>query len=96
MDCCWIHASISDICEFLSSYHLSGILIDSFVYSAIGGWHWLRDGEKCCNCTGVTYEQSLLDFYDSHYSWLVFAPGSGMKVEGDDWNVLGKVLRKMV
>lgn len=82
--------------EFFSSYHLSGILIDSFVYYAIGGWHWLRDGEKRSNGSGLTYEQSLLDYYNSHYSWLVFAPGSGMKVDGDDWDVLGKVLRKMV
>ena len=31
--------------ECFSSYHLSGILIDSFVFTAIGDWHWLRDGE---------------------------------------------------
>lgn len=26
--------------SFFSSYHLSGIVIDSFVYAAIGGWSW--------------------------------------------------------
>lgn len=31
--------------EYFSSYHLSGILIDAFVYKAIGYWHWLRNGE---------------------------------------------------
>jgi hypothetical protein len=82
--------------ENFSSYHLSGILIDSFVFSAIGGWHWLREGEERSNSNGVSYEQALLNHYNSHYSWMVFAPGSGAKVDGDDWDVLGKVLRKMV
>ncbi len=80
--------------ENFSSYHLSGILIDSFVYSAIGDWHWLRAGEQ--NSTGsVTYEQFLLDNYNSSFSFMVYAPGSGNKVDADDWNILGKVLRKM-
>lgn len=83
--------------EYFSSYHLSGILIDSFVYSAIGDWHWLRDGEEYfSNFNSLTYEQSLLNYYNSHFSWLVYAPGSGMKVDGEDWEVLGKVLKKMV
>lgn len=82
--------------KYFTSYHLSGILIDSFVYSAIGGWHWLRNGEERSNGNEVAYEKSLLDYYYSHYSWMVFAPGSGAKVDGDDWDVLGKVLKKMV
>ena len=82
--------------EYFSSYHLSGILIDSFVYSAIGGWHWLRDGEERSSGNSVLYEQALLNHYNSSYSWMVFAPGSGSQVKGDDWEVLGKVLKKMV
>ena len=81
--------------EYFSSYHLSGILIDSFVYSAIGGWHWTRENEQGGNGNGVSYERSLLDYYDSHYRWMVFAPGSGSKVDGRDWDVLGKVLKRM-
>lgn len=29
-----------------SSYHLSGILVDAFLYDAIGGWHFLTEGEQ--------------------------------------------------
>ena len=81
--------------EYYSSYHLSGILIDSFVYSAIGDWHWLRDGEECRSGNGVSYEQALFNHYNDSYSRIVFAPGSGKRVDGDDWEVLGKVLKKM-
>lgn len=41
-----------------SSYHLPGIVIDSFVYKYIGDWHWLRDGE-CGSQPLGTYEQNL-------------------------------------
>lgn len=81
--------------ENFSSYHLSGILVDSFVYSAIGSWHWTREDEQVGNGSGVTFERSLLDYYKSHYSWMVYAPGSASRVDGDDWDVLGKVLKKM-
>ena len=83
--------------QYYSSYHLSGILIDSFVFSAIGGWHWLRHDESRSEGNGVTYEQTLLDAYNRSYSRMVFAPGSGNSVDTtDDWDVLGKVLKKMV
>lgn len=81
--------------EYFSSYHLSGILIDSFIFGAIGDWHWLREGEPRNSGDGESFEQHLLDRYENSYSWLVYAPGSGKKVEGDDWDVLGKVLKKM-
>ena len=87
--------------ESFSSYHLSGILIDSFVYDAIGVWHFLREGEQ--KSSGAeTYEEYLLNYYEKQYPYAsliaptLSAPGSGMKVAGDDWEVLGKVLRKMV
>ena len=80
---------------YFSSYHLSGILVDSFVYSAIQDWHWLRDGEQR-GANYVSYEQTLLDYYNNTYSSLIYAPGSGMKVDASgDWDVLGKVLKKM-
>ena len=31
--------------NYFRSYHLSGIVIDSFVYQAIGNWRWLSSGE---------------------------------------------------
>lgn len=81
--------------------HLSGILIDTFVYYAIKDWHWLRDGEQKSGHPTGTYEQSLLDYYKTisyNYTNPTFhAPGSRMIVSaGEDWDVLGKVLNKMV
>ena len=87
--------------ESFASYHLAGILIDSFVYTAIGYWHWLRSDEQGGH-NDKTYEQALLDYYDKTYPYpdlltpTIYAPGSGMKVGTDDWDVLGKVLNKMV
>ena len=84
-----------------ASYHLAGILIDSFVYTAIGYWHWLRSDEQRGH-NEKTYEQALLDYYNKTYPYpdlltpTLYAPGSGMKVGTDDWDVLGKVLNKMV
>ena len=86
--------------EFFSSYHLSGILIDSFVYQAIGDWHWLRDGEVGTHNT-TSYEEWLYQYYNQSTfygvcSTRIFAPGSGMVVDTKDWEILGKVLKKMV
>lgn len=88
--------------EYFSSSHLSGILIDTFVYDAIKDWHWLRTGEEGSGKPFGTYEQSLLDYYNGfiyndYSSPYLFAPGSNMRVSsGKDWEVLGKVLNKMV
>lgn len=84
-----------------TSSHLSGILIDSFVYAIIGGWHYLRNGEEKSNGT-ETYEEYLLKKYNelSYYGVLaptLCAPGSNMIVKTEnDWDVLGKVLKYMV
>ncbi len=81
--------------DYYSSYHLSGILIDAFVFSAIRDWHWLRCGEEGGSSPGL-YEQSLLDYYSNSFSSFIYAPGSGMKVDAsNDWEILGKVLKKM-
>ena len=89
--------------NYYSSYHLSGILIDSFIYAAIGYWHWLRDGESSSNQPVGTYEQSLFDYYNNHfpnarfYDPILDAPGSNLRIDtGQGWDVLGKVLQKMV
>lgn len=85
-----------------SSYRLSGILIDSFIYEAIGDWHWLREGE--ISYPHQPYEDMLLvqyieknkQFKNSIVPYLA-APGSGMVVSFDNgWEVLGKILVKMV
>lgn len=86
--------------ESFSSYHLSGILIDSFVYQAIDNWHWPREGETKGN-NSLSYEETLLRYYnsitfDGRCLCHVSAPGSGMEVSTNDWEILGKVLRKMV
>ena len=48
-----------------SSYHLSGIVIDSFAYEAIRDWRWLNSGESSSQPIG-TYEKVLLDYYNQH------------------------------
>ncbi len=84
-----------------SSYHLSGILIDSFVFEAIRGWHFLREGEQHSGGS-ETFEESLLNYYNekSLRGYIVpniIAPGSNMNVDASKgWEVLGKVLRYMI
>jgi predicted nucleotidyltransferase len=66
-----------------SSYHLSGIVIDSFVYAAIGGWHWLKDGETSTYATG-DYECVMLDYLTHNEIFQTFyltAPGSDQSVD---------------
>ena len=81
-----------------SSDHLSGILIDSFCYNAIGGGHFTRDNESRTDST-ISYEQALLDFYIAltDYSGRctvnLQAPGSNQIISTHDWAILGKVLR---
>lgn len=78
-----------------NSYHLPGIVIDSFVYHHIADWHWLREGEQSSNLPTGTYEKRL---YDScHiFSFKLTAPGSGMIVNTDNCiDVLNKVLKYM-
>lgn len=84
-----------------ASYHLSGILIDAFTFRAIGGWHYLREGEQRF-VGGGTFEESLLKYYDEislngHITPRINAPGSNMVVDtSKGWDVLGKILKYMV
>lgn len=82
-----------------SSYHLSGIVIDSFVYEAIENWRWLNSGESSSQPSG-TYEQVLLDYYNQHgISWgmSINAPGSNDTVStSSSYECLGKALRYMI
>lgn len=64
--------------NYFSSYHLSGIVIDSFVYKAIGGWRWCNVGESSSTPKG-TYEKSLLNFFYqnmNNFKFNINAPGS--------------------
>lgn len=82
-----------------SSYHLSGIVIDSFVYEAIGNWRWLNSGEYSFQ-PSETYEQVLLDYYNQcgiSCGLSINAPGSNDIVSTlSSYECLGKVLRSMV
>lgn len=96
-DTCKHLRSIRDNC--FSSYHLSGIVIDSFVYEAIGSWGWSSTPENF-NPSTQSFEEILLDYYDQHltpsYGHLS-APGSRDTISTDSSYVcLGKVLHTMV
>lgn len=84
-----------------ASYHLSGILIDTFCYNAVGGWHFTRENEPHVD-SSISYEQSLLDYYNARTDYwgnctiVLNAPGSGQQVDTKDWEILGKVLRAIV
>lgn len=84
--------------ERYSSYKLSGIVIDSFVFSAMGAWRWCEagDGEPA-----GTYEENLL----KQYNYLTCngcvppslrSPGAQQAVdECGSYECLGKILRYM-
>ena len=76
------------------SYHLPGIVIDSFAYHNIGNWHWTREGEVSTQ-PSVAYEKRLYNQCPG-YSFYLTAPGSGMPVDTSDCiDVLNKVLNHM-
>ena len=82
---------------FFKSYHLSGIVIDSFVYDAIGDWHWLRGDEPRQYPMG-TYEQRLLNHYTiiQRKDLCISAPGSAAIIDASNsMECLGKVLHKI-
>ena len=85
--------------NYFSSYHLSGIVIDSFVYAAIGSWRWLTSGESSSTPSG-TYEQVLLEYYNQSgisYGTNIYAPGSNDIVSTtSSYECLGKVFRYMI
>lgn len=80
---------------------LSGILIDSFVYCAIKDWHYIGKYERREYCS-QSYEEHLLYEYNalSFYGIVVpeiRAPGSENVVDATaGWELLGKILQKMV
>ena len=86
--------------KYYSSYHLSGILIDTFIYSFIADWHWRRNYENDNHVfvrTPEKWENYLFHTYKSYYSAPpLCAPGSCTLVDTkQDWAILGKALQKM-
>ena len=67
-----------------SSYHLSGIVIDSFVYAAMGTWQWTREGDSSSAAHG-DYERVLSDYINQHSSYWIpltlTAPGTNQTVD---------------
>lgn len=77
-----------------SSYHLPGIVIDSFAFHYIGSWRWLNPGEESTQPSG-TYEKNLYNTCPS-FAFTLTAPGSGMDVDTSKCiDVLNKVLEYM-
>ena len=83
---------------YYSSYHLSGIVIDSFVYTAMGYWKWMEPGESSSAAQG-DYETALLNYFNQHNYWgqlTLSAPGSNQTVSvSDSITGLSKVLNQM-
>lgn len=75
------------------SYHLSGILIDSFVYHAIQDWRWVSLGE--IGSFPGSYENILYEYFTSNRFGVLYAPGSEMEVCTDDYYCLEKILKYM-
>lgn len=87
--------------NYFSSYHLSGIVIDSFVYVAMADWRWTPPGGGGGAPKG-DYESVLMKYYNDATwngylsSFVLNAPGSGDTVSTDSSALcLGKVLKKM-
>ncbi len=84
--------------NYFSSYHLSGIVIDSFVYAAIGGWHW-TDSSSPSSVSSGDYEKQLYSSFTSGYKYFssINAPGSSQSVDlSKSKECLEKVLYKML
>lgn len=85
--------------EYFSSYHLAGVVVDSFVYSAMGDWRFLKSNESSEDNSG-DFEKILLERFRSATLfgiWNLQAPGSGQLIDGSQsLDCLHKVLQYMV
>ncbi len=103
------HGLFNDTCKHLryirdtyyTSYHLSGIVIDTFIYYAMGTWGWTQPGGTSAD--PGTYEKTLLEAFNRDtYGGLIskdyWVPGSNMLITPTpkDTEALGKVLKKIV
>ncbi|MBQ9431004.1 MAG: virulence RhuM family protein [Kiritimatiellae bacterium] len=84
--------------EYYSSYHLSGIVIDSFVYLAMSDWCW-TDNSTANTVSDGRFEQALYDYYINYcrFATTIQAPGSYDYVSlSNSKECLEKVLYKMM
>ena len=83
--------------NYFKSYHLSGIVIDSIVYQAIGSWRWVSQGEL--SQAPGTYERGLWEAFcklKNSDCRVLYAPGSNQAVNmSDDIEILEKVISKI-
>ena len=83
---------------YYKSYHLSGIVIDSFVYVAMGDWRWTDNSSPNAVSDGK-FEKELYDYYVNfcRYASTINAPGSNDSVSlANSRDCLEKVLNKMM
>ncbi len=81
---------------YYKSYHLSGIVIDSFVYDAIRNWQWRENSSA--NISDGKFEQELYKYYLNYYRYTstIQAPGSNDLVSlANSRECLEKVLNRM-
>lgn len=88
--------------EYFSSYTLSGIVVDSFVYYAMGSWRWNTPESPSTTSNLGDYERVLLDYYNrnsynGYFALSLYAPGSGQAIDTTpSMKCLGKVLSHIV
>lgn len=84
--------------SYFTSYHLSGIVIDSFVYSAMRNWKYVEQGSGSGAKAG-DYENILLDYFNTKTMWGTLhltSPGSNQVVDTtSSIDCLEKVLKKI-
>lgn len=83
--------------SYFENYHLSGIVIDSFVYRNIGDWHWPDDSNLSTNKHG-DYENYLYNCYLNGYKKQkdILTPGSNTRIDfARSSDCLERVLLKM-
>ena len=83
--------------NYFHSYHLSGIVIDSFAYLAIEAWRW-TENSNYDDVSDGRYEEHLSDYFSKNckYSRTLQAPGSGQTVDlTKSIECLEKVIDKM-
>lgn len=85
---------------YFSSYHLAGIVIDSFVYTAMENWQYVSNDNGSSHSSPGDYEQKLLDYLNENAfenNLILYSPGSNQFVDtNDSFECLKKVLYKML
>ncbi|WP_317912480.1 SMODS domain-containing nucleotidyltransferase [Carnobacterium maltaromaticum] len=85
---------------YFTSYHLSGIVIDSFIYNAMGNWRYTESGSSSSASKG-DYEKILLEYFNNKTIWglnslNLNSPGSNQTVNtSSSIACLEKVIKKI-